>query len=351
MDAPLFRLTFGLELEFMVSFSPADYEDQLEDAKNIFLDLSFIPTLRQKFWILVRLHMIEILNENGFDTNVYKGKDPTKWTVDTDSSVTSTVDRENWCTIELRTPVFYCYHAPALNQIEMVVELLSFKLGLFINDSCDLHVHVGNESRGFDLLILKSFCSLITLFNRQLDSLHPDYRLRTQFARSTRMAFMPSATFTEKLAFIDRLTTVEALIYQFHATYDGDYDKNMAFNSFNLQESHDKPLRTIGFRQHRGTLDPELIITWAKVACGLVDRSYTDRGGIRDLINMYTHDSRDYTVIDLFIDLKLRDLTKFYEPRVFAQYGTDQNPPVENEEPELIDLSPCYDEPDPVPCS
>lgn len=54
MDAPLFRLTFGLELEFMVSFSPADYEDQLEDAKNIFLDLSFIPTLRQKFWILVK---------------------------------------------------------------------------------------------------------------------------------------------------------------------------------------------------------------------------------------------------------------------------------------------------------
>ncbi|MCJ1264025.1 hypothetical protein MMC22_003896 [Lobaria immixta] len=319
MDAPLFRLTFGVELEFMVNFNPADYEDQLEDAKNIFLDLSFIPTLRQKFGILVRLHMIEILNENGFDTNVYE--------------------------------VFYCYHAPALNQIEMVVELLSSIFGLFINDSCGLHVHVGNESRGLNLLILKSFCSLITSFDRQLDSLHPDYRLRTRFARSTRMAFMPSATFTEKLAVIGRLTTVEGLIYQFHATYDGDYDKNMAFSFFNPQENHDKPLRTIEFRRHRGTLDPELIITWAKVACGLVDRPYTDRGSIRDLINMHTHDSRDYTVIDLFIDLKLRDLAKFYEPRVFAQYGTDQNLPVENEEPELIDSSSWYDESDPVPCS
>lgn len=335
MNAPL-CLTFGVELEFIVSYNPADYKEKMRNAKEKFQELDTMPTLHQKYGILVRLDMIQLLNENGFDTNDYEGTELTKWTVDTDGTVTVAVDRDGWCAIELKTPVFFYSDADALRKIEMVVELLVSNFGLFTNDNCGLHVHVGNENRGFDLRTLQNFCSLITAFDRQLDSLHPYDRLQTPYAKSTRKAFIPSATLTENLSIIDRLISVEDLVDQFH-----EYDKYMAFNFQNLQENVEKPLRTIEFRQHRGTLDPDLIIKWVKVACGLVHRSYL--GGFRDLIDTHMHDS-NYTAIDLFTDLQLRDLAEFYAPRVFAQYGTDQYPAgedesMEYEEPEYINYS------------
>lgn len=325
MGAPL-CLTFGVELEFIVSYNPAGYEEKMRNAREIFQELNTTPTLHEKYGILVRLDMIQLLNENGFDTNDYEGTESTKWTVDTDGTVTPAVDRDNWCAIEVKTPVFFYSDADASREIEMVVELLVSNFGLYTNDNCGLHVHVGNESSGFELRTLQNFCSLITAFDRQLDSLHPYDRLQTPYAKSTRTAFIPSATLTDNLSIIDRLISVEDLVDQFH-----EHDKYMAFNFYNLREDVEKPLRTIEFRQHQGTLDPDLIINWVKVACGLVHRSYTNPGGFRDLIDTHMHDSKSYTVIDLFTDLQLRDLAEFYAPRVYAQYGTDQYPPGEDE--------------------
>lgn len=100
-DSPL-RLTFGVELEFIVRSSLEVYQDEFGDALLAAEGIIF-PTdlnspdsssaLYERYGILVRLHMIQILNQNGFPTygykadNCYQGTNFSKWTVDTDSSV------------------------------------------------------------------------------------------------------------------------------------------------------------------------------------------------------------------------------------------------------------------------
>lgn len=226
------------------------------------------------------------------------------------------------------------------------MKLLVSNFKLHINESCGLHVHVGNENSKFPLRTLRSFCSLITVFEHQLDSLHPPDRLQNPYAKSTSRAFAQGASPMGKLSIVDELTTVSRLIRRFQPTGD----KHMAFNFFNLSENFDAPLRTIEFRQHRGTLNPELITYWVMVACNLINMSHSDSSGVRDLIEKHISNT-NYTVIDLFKDLGIPDLAEFSAPRVFPQHGTDQNPAkvdesTEDKDPGSVDISPGkYDTP------
>lgn len=350
MDASPLHLTFGVELEFIVRSSPEVYQDGLGD-DLLAAEGMFSPTDFERYGALVRLHMIQILNQSGFPTYGYRAShcnqdtNFSKWTVDTDSSVNPVDDSGDWVAIELKTPVLDC-SPPSLEKIRTVVKLLVSHFKLHINESCGLHVHVGNGNSKFPLSTLRSFCSLITVFEHQLDSLHQPGRLPNPYAKSTHRAFADGASPREKLSIVDELTTVRSLIRRFQPSGD----KHMAFNFLNLSENTDAPLRTIEFRQHRGTLDPELISYWVMVACGLVSMSHSDSSGVRDLIEKQINNT-NYTVIDLFRDLSLPYLAEFYAPRVFPQYGTDQKPAKANEStehkgPGSFDMSPGkYDTP------
>lgn len=317
------RMTFGVELEFIVRYNPDEYVGKVPDADG---KVGPPPGLHHKCGILVSLHMIRILNEYGFPTNGYKETNFSKWTVDTDGTVAPDDASGNWYAIELKTPVLSCCHS-AFEQIETVVKLLVSKFKLYTNEKCGLHVHVGDESRGFTVPTLKNFCSLIAVFENQLDSLHPPERLENTYAKSTRKAFQPGTCSSDKLSIIDKLEDRESLIIRFHLPDNRGCNKHMAFNFLNLLESQEgqiDPLQTIEFRQHRGTLDPKLITNWAKVACNLVRMSFSDGAGFRKLIDKYMFDIK-YTVIDLFEDLNMLELAKFYAPIVLLQHGSDPN--------------------------
>ena len=49
---------------------------------------------------------------------------------------------------------------------------------LVINNTCDLHVHVGNDNKGFPLQTVKNVMSLCTAFERVIDSMHSHSRIR-----------------------------------------------------------------------------------------------------------------------------------------------------------------------------
>ena len=311
MDPTIFSLTFGVELEFIVRYNPEDYEGKRLKAEG-------------KIWtddldgILVQMDMIETLNDNGFPTNSYKETDFLKWTVDTDGTVSASGIKGSWHAIEVKTPVLSSCRA-SLDLIDRVLKLLVSKFKIFTNEKCGLHVHVGNEDRGFDLSTLKTFCSLITAFDSQLESLHPPSRVKNPYAKGTETLFHHGATLIEKLSIIERLETEENLITQFHLTEDSN-DKYMAYNFLNLQLDPDRgaePLRTIEFRQHRGTLDPKLITNWVTVVCGLIKKSYTDKGDIRELIETSRLHNPKYPVRSLLEELQLGEQAKFY---------MDQNP-------------------------
>ncbi|MCJ1469795.1 hypothetical protein MMC07_008437 [Pseudocyphellaria aurata] len=314
MTTAPFCLTFGVELEFLVRYDPEDYRYESRRPERS-LNLLEIHSL-------VRKRMIHILNDNGFSTHPYFYTSVSEWTVSFDGTIRAD-GCENCRAIELKSPALE-YSPFGLKQVTEVVELLGFEFDLFVNQSCGLHVHVGNETRGFSMETLKTFASLITVFEKQLNSLHPPDRLQNQYAKPLRSAFLKDALPRDKLLIIDDLEDMTDLIWRFHPVRDdGHRDKYMAFNFWNLRK--DQAFQTIEFRQHRGTVDPNEIANWVRVVCSLVRMSHADGEGVRDLIEKRL-DSPDYTALDLFVDLNLSDLATFYAPLV-ARYGNEDPSP------------------------
>ncbi|MCJ1469250.1 hypothetical protein MMC07_007883 [Pseudocyphellaria aurata] len=347
MDTTPFKLTFGVELEFIVCYDPEDYHDAMITADGRIWPKKHGPVSYRKYGVLVSRHMVQILNENGFPTahadhseesdmdasGILADKcehadsanmDFSKWSVGTDCSV-EPVDNSGRYAIEVRTPVLVWSEA-ALEELQKFVKFLVSRFRLYTNESCGLHVHLGNENKGFNMRTLKNFCSLITLFERQLDSLHPSHRLRNLNARSVRSAFKPNALVGERLAIISELGTLDDLVSQFHP----QGRKFMAFNFLNLVKGRTRPLgpplRTIECRQHRGTLDLDLITHWVMALCNLVEMSHRNKAGFLHLVEKHIYDTEDtlYTVVDLFRDLELPKLADFYAPLVL-RYETTQN--------------------------
>lgn len=249
-DTP-FRLTFGVELEFIVRYDPKVYNDDLLAMK---VDARDSPHL--KYGILVSKDMIKFLNENGFPTNRHLCVDFSKWTVETDDSICPDDCHSNWYGIELKTPAFV-WSRTALKKISRAVNLLVWRFDLQVNDSCGLHVHVGNEDRGFSMRTLKNFCSLITAFEPQLDSLHAPDRLQNPFAKPTSGMFRPQAPLREKLSIIDRLKTIEDIILRFNCRGSRrQQSKCMAFNFSNLQKIFREPLWSCGRLNSASTAAP-----------------------------------------------------------------------------------------------
>lgn len=318
MEASPFQLTFGVELECIVRYDPKIYKAELRAAEGKIWDTEPSPTLHGKYGFLVRRHMIEFLNRNGISTNSCQETGFSKWTVDTDGTVFPIDTTGSWYAIELISPVLF-FSPASLKEVETVVELLASEFHLHVNESCGLHVHMGNENRGFNIRTLKSFCSMISVFEHQLNSLHPPHRLQNEHAKSTSRAFRAGATSGEKSSIIDTLGHVDDIILQFHLTDSNEMNKSMAFNFLNLSESYtDHPIQTIEFRQHEGTLDPISISSWVMVAASLLTKSNSDPAELRKLINKHGDDAK-YTVIDLFRDLDLWDLADFYAPIVARQ--------------------------------
>ncbi|MCJ1467496.1 hypothetical protein MMC07_006121 [Pseudocyphellaria aurata] len=315
MDAPdLFHLTFGVEIEFIVSYDPDQYQNELLAGEGILWPNITGMSLSHKYGILVSRRIIQFLNEMEIPAQPQRHDmtDLSKWTVTTDFSIQPAEDREHWYACEVQTPALD-YSVSDLEHVKTVVELLVSHFDLHVNHTCGLHVHVGNESRGFNLRTLKNFASLITVFEKQLNSLHSADRVQSMYAKPPGEVFHEDATPREKLWIIDQLDSVEKFISQFHPIGDRSLidgiDRFMAFNFSHLEKG--KPFQTIEFRQHQGTLDSTLITNWVKVACNLVHLSHANREGFRDLIETHMDNSK-YTVMDLFVDLNMPDLAEFY---------------------------------------
>ncbi|MCJ1462932.1 hypothetical protein MMC07_001536 [Pseudocyphellaria aurata] len=315
MESASFRLTFGIEMEFVVHYDLDRFKDQYEAREK-----KSSHGKHDEYANLVRQDMVQTLNQNGFPANHIRPSGHSKWTVDDDMTIApDDYDRENWCAVEVKSPALY-HSGRALEHVKRVVEFLVSKFDLSVNETCGLHVHVGNEHKGFAMGTLKTFASLFTVFEHQLESLHDIDRLENMYAKPVRRVFPNDATPREKLSMIGQLETVDALVRQFHTVQVDEWgdpldvidavpDRDMAFNFSNLQPR--EPYQTIEFRQHEGTLDSDAINHWIQLACSLVERSRTGQVHLGDLIQSHMDDA-NYTVVDFLKDLALPDLAEFY---------------------------------------
>lgn len=313
MQTPL-DLTFGIELECVISFDPAKHRWALPYASGMLWNKRLSSYLHEesKLRFLFREHITKFLIEKGFPTyNVASNGGNQKWTVTHDTSIEiqdgpRVGDGFLECDIEIKSPAMrFC--PKALRQIKKVVRLLRRNFDMSMNESCGFHVHIGNRKKGFPLQALKHLCMLTAMFEHQLNSLHPAHRIGNLHAKSPSAAFKGQNPW-DTLIKIQGCETKDALVL-LYANNDGRLDRCFAYN---LCPMVTHPNKTIEFRQHEGTLDVSKIMIWIGLAGRMVDAMHkTSTEDLAQLISTCAFDPT-YTVSELLFGLKMGELIPFY---------------------------------------
>ncbi|KAI4093511.1 MAG: hypothetical protein L6R37_007380 [Teloschistes peruensis] len=185
MTVPL-DLTIGVEIELVVYYDIRRYEGFLSSDYGVFDEPKASDAT--KLNRLVRADIIECLRRKGLPVNglldAPKEQDTIScWTISVDESIrtakeerTNEWDEARYTGVEIKTPALY-YSQSSFVQIQDVTNILKQNFTLLTNDSCGLHVHVGNRSHGFPLTTIKNLGLFAKAFERQFNSLHPIERI------------------------------------------------------------------------------------------------------------------------------------------------------------------------------
>lgn len=200
--------TFGVELECLVRFDPADLMPAILDITSIGdRDMTIQSMCASKDWKLeIRQDIAQTLRQAGVLVNdVEVEKDNAKWTIATDDSTDCGVEIANdagmhgWIGVEIKTPACNL-HQQSLQHVFSVIKLLTSKYAITTNQSCGLHVHVGTRStKGESTIPLrtcKNLAMLMVNFEKQFDQLHPHHRIfANMYCLSLRSAFSTADIF------------------------------------------------------------------------------------------------------------------------------------------------------------
>ncbi|MCJ1293386.1 hypothetical protein MMC34_004940 [Xylographa carneopallida] len=351
-DPPL-QLTFGVELEFLLAyFREAQFALELEtirqdllvrganqDEIDRVLGIEIAPEKnRERGKILTRLQNIGVpVHDWGVDGK----KDYHRWTVSLDDSVIPSGEEmqsmnPKWAnghvsnlTAEGRASMCYAsvevfsrvlpYNLDSLREVGIVVNTIAAEFPVYVNESCALHVHVGNMDFGFPVQTVKNFATLVTCFENQLNQIHPLHRLDYAYCLPETLAFRPKERDIWRMAeIIDQLNTPQKIIRHF-GTKRNDRDEVYhwwCYNYNNLVLAK----RTIEFRQHAGTLDLSAVFRWINLACTLTAIAHNSEGySFLDLILQFIDHERDrnYNIFMLLRSLHLTMLANAYIGRCF----------------------------------
>ena len=249
-EGPL-QQTFGVEVEFVVKILPQGEDFSQRTA--------------------VQEPMARLLTAAGFTVNEVGTRGTyEKWTVERDGSIKpedSEDDDPNprmaYFGVELKSRVLPV-NAISFDEIGQVMDIVKLNFQTVKNWTTGLHVHVGNGNRGFSLRCLKNLAELVTLFEHQINSLHPYDRIENFFcAPPSRSVYIHGGPF-HALAQIERLEDLESFIDHMNP---GDL-RFTAYNFLNLLTP--RAIQTVEFRQHQGTMDTTEILAWVELTTGMV---------------------------------------------------------------------------------
>ena len=316
MDGPIL-ITFGVELEFYIRFKQSDYEEAIK---------AFIANSEKWGWVsyqglvelAVQSHMITALKEHQIAVNDIEAREEnyTKWTVARDSTIQPGTDNLEYVNpefsfegIELKSPALP-YSSRSVEHISQVISIINETFKTSVNRSTGFHIHVGNEAAGFPLQTLKNFASLVTIFQPQIHSIHAKERLDNPFCAP------PSTIFRQEPP-LEIAKTIYSIsnLGDFLHIFTADENRFQAYNFQNLRER----LKTIEFRQHKGTMEVDEIWNYIHLVCGLICTSHlAGPAGFTDLIIRYATkpDSEHYSFLNLLADLELDRLIPYYSTRL-----------------------------------
>lgn len=318
----LFEPTFGIELEFIVFYQKQEYVDACYRAH------SHSPSVADYEEVLAQ-HMVDELRANNFPVNNPHVDNSDNWTVSSDSTVglerdevPRHLDGSEWYPVELKSPA-YRYRMEALTEVQRALDLVKEKFEIFVNETCGFHVHVGNRNRGFTVETLKNLALLVTVFERQINQLHPRHRNSNSWCDTPRLQFQ-SLNLWEVVEAIEAMPDIENLVLLMCRNRQfGGASKYQAYNFTNLTRGN---LRTIEFRQHQGTMDNLAICAWISLTCRLVFVShYAGPVGFIELVKEHA-DKSNFTIIDLLHNLDFEDLGRYYLMQYYNTRSSHRTP-------------------------
>lgn len=257
LEAPL-NLTFGVEMELVVRCDPERYSPRFESDNESFWDPSQKLSDSAKLKNLVRADIMHCLQLAGAPVHDLlsdpAGQDMySKWTIGYDTTIVPRIELlpadwagSEYTGVEIKTHIFYNEGSMAYSQLLDVIKILNNNFSVFTNDTCELHVHTGNGTNGFPLATVKNLAFLVTIFERQFNSLHPIARVKNSYCRPPGKAW-PRVDPAVIAAAVEGFKDLEHLVEKFSVVH-GEYVKYHAYNLCNLDD--DELCRTIEFRQH-----------------------------------------------------------------------------------------------------
>lgn len=245
-----------------------------------------------------------------------------------------------WIRLEVRSPAFHVTQE-AFEQVRAVCEVLSNTYRVCCHQSAGLHVHVGQESNGFPLTILRNLMSTLFTFEDQIDEVHPHHRLDNIWSRALRthsrlgqlierdgvskedalmLLMAGSDPEADPAALVDTPAARKVLLALIGWAGVNYTTQKLSYNTLNLKEEDDpffsNAKRTIEYRQHESTVDGQRIINWAQLCVGVVEFSYAiDFSILGPFLKLHTDDAVDFPLVHVLKAMGLTPQMLFYGTR------------------------------------
>lgn len=306
-DGPL-QQTFGVEFEFVV---------KIPRPQNV----DFYFTQRTA----VQEPMARRLMEGGFAVNeIGTHGSYEKWTIERDVSIKPEDCEDDdpklvYFGVELKSRILPVNRS-SLDEIFQVVDIVNLNFQTAVNLTTGLHVHVGNGNRGFPLRCLKKLALLVTLFEHQIHSVHPDDRTDNFFCDPPSGNLRLQGDPFRVLMQIEGAKDLESFI----ELMNPDEHRYTAYNFLNLH-----PLggtRTVEFRQHKGTMDISDILAWIELTTGIVSYCHSiPSDQLMTLILTFGVD-HSFSVLDLLRVIGKTHLISHYRKGLVDRRRPDPDP-------------------------
>ena len=282
------QLTFGVEIECILAFPHSKHQEPPPDiqAKKIRTNRDLYSQRNKCIREPLRRAGLQVSPATEDFARTYRS-----WFVKADSSVDFTesdfvaapmrcsngfaIQRYqdmDYCSVELVSPILPLT-IPGLEEVRIAVLTLR-KQCILLSNSAALHVHIGDDARGFSLPLLQNLVVLTSCFEQQWNQAHPVARLFSSYCRLPRESFRVQQQRNRRsmAGVIYALTSVGDLIDKMHLPrerYDVRprpefyHERGRVVNYLNLRgENGGDVKRTVEFRQHAGTIDEFEILRW-----------------------------------------------------------------------------------------
>ena len=196
-------------------------------------------------------------------------------------------------------------------EIREVVALVRGKFDVKLNMTTGLHIHVGNGSASFEDECIQNLAQLVTVFEHQIEAIHPQSRMHIYWAQ-------PPSDNEALKASEGPFASAEVLQESGKDVVDViNYGKlrAAAYNLTNLVEISETK-RTIEFRQHQGSMDADQIVAWADFVTGLV--SYCHEVSPERFLKLILRfgTDKDFSVLHLMEIIGKPHLVEYYRDKL-----------------------------------